>query len=215
VVCLSFRPERAKPLRRNKSGLFVVLDEAHHAPAHGCRHLLIGSDEAAPGIRKIVKRTNLLGLTATPTYSDESRKGWLGKIFEAGIIYQADKAKLTAEGILSRPSFIPRPTGSELYVSDNLYNRLVREHKDLPEDIIEKLASDARRNDAIVQEYVQNKDRYGKTLIFADRWFQCVFLKTKLSNEELKPTPSTLALTLILVPQRGATSGLQVTTNAS
>jgi hypothetical protein len=43
----------------NKSGLFVVLDEAHHAPAYGCRHLLIGSDEATPGIRKIVKRKNL------------------------------------------------------------------------------------------------------------------------------------------------------------
>ena len=93
---------------------------------------------------------------------------------------------MTAEGILSRPNYIPRPTGSELYVSDDLYNRLVREHKDLPEDIIEKLASDARRNDSIVQEYVQNKDRYGKTLIFADRWFQCVYLKTKLLERGIK-----------------------------
>ena len=155
----------------NRSGLFVVLDEAHHAPAHGCRHLLIGTDEAQPGIRTIVQSANLLGLTATPSYSDESRRGWLGKIFEAGIIYQADKTKLTASGILSRPNYIPRPTGRELYVPDDLYNRLVREHKDLPEDIIEKLASDSRRNDFIVQEYVQNKDHYGKTLIFADRWF--------------------------------------------
>ena len=160
--------------------------------------MLIGSDEAEPGIRKIAKRTNLLGLTATPTYSDESRKGWLGKIFEAGIIYQADKAKLTAEGILSRPSFIPRPTGSELYVSDNLYNRLVREHKDLPEDIIEKLASDARRN-----EFSQIAG------------FNACSSKPSFSNEELKPTPSTLALTLILVPQRGATSGRRATTNVS
>jgi superfamily II DNA or RNA helicase len=169
-----------------KSGLFVVLDEAHHAPAHGCRHLLIGTDDAEPGIRTIVKKANFLGLTATPTYSDESRKGWLGKIFEAGIIYQADKAKLTVEGILSRPNYIPRPTGNEFYVPDDLYNRLVREHKDLPEDIIEKLASDSRRNDAIVQEYVQNRDRYGKTLIFADRWFQCVYLKTKLLERGIK-----------------------------
>ena len=168
------------------SGLFIVLDEAHHAPAHGCRHLLIGTDETAPGIRTIVNHANLLGLTATPTYSDESRKGWLGKIFETGIIYQADKAKLTAEGILSRPNYIPRPTGNEFYVPDDLYNRLVREHKDLPEDIIEKLAGDARRNDTIVQEYVQNKDRYGKTLIFADRWFQCVYLKTKLLERGIK-----------------------------
>ena len=100
--------------------------------------------------------------------------------------FQADKAKLTVEGILSRPNYIPRPTGNELYVPDDLYNRLVREHKDLPEDIIEKLASDSRRNDSIVQEYVQNKDGYGKTLIFADRWFQCVYLKTKLLERGIK-----------------------------
>jgi superfamily II DNA or RNA helicase len=169
-----------------KYGLFVVLDEAHHAPAHGCRHLLIGTDEAQPGIRAIVKRTNLLGLTATPTYSDMTRKGWLGKIFEAGIIYQADKKKLTAEGILSRPHFIPRPTGNEIEVPDDLYNRLVRQHMDLPEDIIDKLARNSQRNDAIVQDYVRNKELYGKSLIFADRWFQCVYLKTKLLEKGIK-----------------------------
>lgn len=168
------------------SGLMAVLDEAHHAPAHGCRHLLIGTDETQPGIRTIFPKANLLGLTATPTYSDEARRGWLGKIFEAGIIYTADKAKLTAAGILSRPNYIQRPTGKELHVPDDLYNRLVREHKDLPEEIIEKLASDSRRNDSIVQEYVQNKDRYGKTLIFADRWFQCVYLKTKLLERGIR-----------------------------
>jgi superfamily II DNA or RNA helicase len=168
------------------AGLFIVLDEAHHAPAHGCRNLLVGADEAQTGLRTIVPRANLLGLTATPTYTDESRRGWLGKIFEQGIIYQADKAKLTASGVLARPNYIPRPTGKELQVPDNLYNRLVREHKDLPEEIIETLANDSRRNDAIVQEYVQNKDRYGKTLIFADRWYQCIYLKTKLLERGVK-----------------------------
>lgn len=169
-----------------KTGLFVVLDEAHHAPAYGCRTLLIGTSGTEPGIRTIAPTTNLLGLTATPAYSDETRKGWLGKVFDAGIVYQAEKAKLTAQGILARPNYIPRPTGKELYVPDNLYNRLVREHKDLPEDIIEKLASDSRRNDYIVQEYAENMGRYGKTIIFADRWFQCVYLKTKLLERGVK-----------------------------
>jgi superfamily II DNA or RNA helicase len=170
----------------SRAGLFVVLDEAHHAPAYGCRHLLVGQDSVAPGIRLLAPQTDLLGLTATPTYTDEARRGWLGKVFEAGIIYQADKARLTAQGILARPNYIPRPTGRELLVSDSLYNRLVREHKDLPEDIIEILANDSRRNDYIVQEYVQNKDRYGKTIIFADRWFQCVYLKEKLLGKGVR-----------------------------
>jgi ATP-dependent helicase IRC3 len=183
IVVSNFRRwlERAKD-----SGLFVVLDEAHHAPAHGHRSLLIGTGKSEPGIRQIVKKTNLLGLTATPTYTDKARRGWLRKVFDAGVIYQADKARLTVEGILARPSYIPRPTGREFPVSDGLYNRLVREHKDLPEDVIEKLAKDSRRNDAIVQEYVQNKNRYGKTLIFADRWFQCEYLKSKLRQHGIK-----------------------------
>jgi len=169
-----------------RSGLFIVLDEAHHAPAYGCRNLLIGAGESDPGIRTLLPSANLLGLTATPTYTDQTRKGWLGKIFEAGILYSADKAKLTAAGILSRPNYIQRPTGKELTVPDDLYNRLVKEHKDLPEEIIEKLANDHRRNDAIVNEYIQNKDIYGKTIIFADRWFQCVYLKTKLGEKGVR-----------------------------
>jgi len=169
-----------------KSGLFVVLDEAHHAPAYGCRNLLICDEKQTPGIRKLAPYANLLGLTATPTYSDGTRRGWLGRIFEKGIIYEADKAPLMAQGILARPKYIQRDTGKEMVVSEGLYRRLVREHKDLPEEIIEKLASDSKRNDYIVQEYIDNKKRYGKTIIFADRWFQCVYLKEKLIDRGIK-----------------------------
>jgi hypothetical protein len=169
-----------------RTGLFVVLDEAHHAPAYGCRHLLVGTEPERPGIRTLVPSGNLLGLTATPTYTDETRRGWLGKIFEQEVIFAADRGKLTVAGILARPNYIPRPTGKELVVDDSLYDRLVREHKDLPEEIIEILANDSRRNDYIVQEYIENQRQYGKTIIFADRWFQCVYLKTKLNEKGIR-----------------------------
>ncbi len=130
-------------------------------------------------MRTLVPEAHLLGLTATPTHMDPAIRGWLGRIFEQGVTYEADKKRLTVQGILARPSYIPRPTGKELVVDDGLFNRLVRDHKDLPEDIIEVLASDSRRNDAIVAEYVAHRAEYGKTIIFADRWFQCVYLKTK------------------------------------
>ena len=149
--------------------------------------LLVGEDESAQGIRTNRSENEFARLTATPTYTDETEEGMAGKIFDAGIIYQSGQG--AAHGrrqILARPNYIPRPTGKELVVSEDLYNRLVREHKDLPEDIIEKLASDARRNDHIVQEYVQNRGRYGKTIIFADRWFQCVYLKTKLLEKGIR-----------------------------
>lgn len=169
-----------------RTGLFVVLDEAHHAPAYGCRHLLVGTEPERPGIRTIVPNANLLGITATPTYTDDTRRGWLGKIFEQEVIFDADRSRLTLAGILARPNFIPRPTGKELVVDDSLYDRLVREHKDLPEEIIEILANDSRRNDYIVQEYLENRPQYGKTIIFADRWFQCVYLKTKLNEKGVR-----------------------------
>ena len=168
------------------TGLFVVLDEAHHAPAYGCRNLLVSQDTDKPGIRTMLPGANLLGLTATPTYTDPARRGWLGKIFERGVIYEADQAALTMQRILARPNYHPRPTGREYTVDDLLYDRLVRQHRDLPEEVVSKLAEDSGRNDAIVADYVANKDEYGKTIIFADRWFQCVYLKEKLQQQDVR-----------------------------
>lgn len=169
------------------TGLFLVLDEAHHAPAYGCRTLLIGAKDKK-GIKHIVPNLYLLGLTATPTYNDERRRGWLFEIFNTkifkkkGIIYEADKADLIKQDILALPDYIQKKTEEEIEVDDKTYKHLVREHKDVPEHIIEQLASNSRRNDCIVKEYVENIKKYGKTIIFADRWFQCVYLKEKLSK---------------------------------
>jgi len=162
-----------------KKWMCIVLDEAHHAPAYGCRHLLLD-------IRGIVTNLYLLGVTATPTYTDETRRGWLAKIFEQGVIYETKQPDLIAQNILARPRFIEMSTGREFGVDDALYTRLMREHKDLPEDIVDRLATDAPRNDYIVKEYVSHQKEYGKTIIFADRWFQCVYLKEKLNDKGIK-----------------------------
>ncbi|MBD2562602.1 DEAD/DEAH box helicase family protein [Nostoc linckia FACHB-391] len=169
-----------------ETGLFVVVDEAHHSPAYGCRNLLIGEKDSALGLRGLLPGLHLLGLTATPTYNDKARRGWLWKIFENEIIYEAKKESLILQGVLARPNYIEVATGKELEVDDKLYDRLVKQHQDLPESIIEKLASDKQRNNFIVHTYVSNKDAYGKTIIFADRWFQCVYIKEKLLGKGIK-----------------------------
>ncbi len=167
-------------IESNKNnGLFVVLDEAHHAPAYGCRKLL-------EGIQKTIPNYYLLGLTATPTYTDKKRSGFLYKIFDQEVIYEAKKTKLIAQDILAKPIYIEKQTGREYKVDDSLYERLVRQHKDLPEDIIEKLSRDSARNDYIVHEYFENKDAYRKTIIFADRWYQCKYLETKLREKGVR-----------------------------
>ncbi|MEH1919342.1 DEAD/DEAH box helicase family protein [Nostoc sp.] len=168
-----------------ETGLFVIVDEAHHSPAYGCRNLLIGEK----GLRELVPNSNILGLTATPTYTDKAKSGWLRKIFtdgHNGVIYQADKETLIAQGILARPNYIEVSTGTEMEVDDKLYDQLVKQHKDLPESIIEILADDKDRNNFIVNSYVSKKGTYGKTIIFADRWFQCEHIKNKLVEKGIR-----------------------------
>ena len=166
-----------------QTGLFVVLDEAHHAPAYGCRNLLIGGTRFREGISQKVPNSYFLGLTATPTYLDARRRGWLWEIFKDRIIYEVEKAALIDRGILAVPHYIQRNTGRDIPVDDSLYERLVRQHQDLPEDLIERLANDSGRNDYIINDYLDNYQTYRKTIIFADRWFQCVYIKDKLMQK--------------------------------
>lgn len=161
------------------SGLFIVLDEAHHAPAYGFRNLW-------KGVQDLVPKFYILGLTATPTHNDKKIGGWLFKIFNKEILYKADQNELIHQKILSVPHYIEKPTGKDLVVDDALYDRLVREHRDLPESIIQILADDSARNDYIVEDYAKNQDQYGKTIIFADRWPQCVYIKEKLIEKGIK-----------------------------
>ncbi|QQE67155.1 Type III restriction enzyme, res subunit [Leptolyngbya sp. BL0902] len=168
------------------SEFFVVIDEAHHSPAYGCRNLLIGDEEIKPGLRRLLPKSQFLGLTATPTHNNQYIRGWLWEIFKDKVIYEAEKATLITQGILARPNYIEVPTGKKVGVDDNLYSRLTKQHKDLPESIIEILARDQDRNNLIVNAYVKNKEKYGKTIIFADRWFQCVYLKEKLQEKGIQ-----------------------------
>jgi len=155
-------------------GLFIVVDEAHHVPAYGMRTLLMSLKSKIPNLY-------ILGLTATPMHGDKKISGWLYKIFNKEIIYQADKKDLILNNILAAPVYIEKETGKSFELDDRQYNRIVRDNKDLPEEIVDKLAHDNLRNSYIVNEYIANKDLYGKTLIFADRWYQCEFMKDKLN----------------------------------
>lgn len=162
-----------------KSGIFVVLDEAHHAPAYGFRNLWTAMKDLVPNFY-------MLGLTATPTHNDRKIGGWLFRIFNKEIIYEANNNELIHQNILAIPHYIEKPTGKDLVVSDELYDRLVRNHRDLPDDIVQMLADDSARNNYIVSDYVKNRDEYGKTIIFADRWPQCVYIKEKLAESGVK-----------------------------
>lgn len=159
--------------------LFMIIDEAHHTPAYGCRNLLLS-------IRDVIPNLYILGLTATPMHMDKRISGWLKNIYDKWICYEADKSVLQANKVLSVPKYIEKNTDMEFEVDDSLFDRLVYKHKDLPEDIVENLANNNSRNNFIISDYINNKKEYGKTLIFADRWYQCEYLSEKLIEQGIK-----------------------------
>ena len=165
--------------KHQETGILFVIDEAHHVPAYGCRNLLLN-------IKEDYKNIWMLGLTATPTYTDINKRGWLGIIFDGGIIYGISVNILQKQKILAKEEIFYKKTPVVMEVDEALFDRLVRKHKDIPEDIIEKLASSTVRNEFIASEYAANKSYYGKTIIFLDRWFQCMHIKELLENAGIR-----------------------------
>ena len=163
--------------------LFIVYDEAHHTPAFGRRNLLIGGSEGKIGILEKFPQTQLLGLTATPTYTDKRQRGWLWEIFKDGIIYKISKKELEDKKILASPVFIQEKTNFNLVLSDNDVDKLIFKHQELPSHIIEEIAKNEDRNNFIAQYYYDNKEKFGKTIIFLDRWYQCKTVENYINKK--------------------------------
>jgi superfamily II DNA or RNA helicase/5-methylcytosine-specific restriction endonuclease McrA len=155
--------------------LVVVFDEAHHAPAPSYARLIETLRARAPSTRTI-------GLTATPISGNEQREAWMRRLFPQWVIYQIATQKLMAAGVLAKPTIEEHETGRKFTIDAAAERALRRTNSDLPEEIITKLAEDQQRNDFIVQTYLKDRSRYGRTIIFADRWFQCEYLAKKLSD---------------------------------
>ncbi|OWY68663.1 hypothetical protein B7486_25190 [cyanobacterium TDX16] len=157
--------------------LFVVFDEAHHSPAPSyCRFIR--------ALREDKSNMYLLGLTATPTHSNEKKVGWLKALFPQGILYQISPKDLIATGVLAKPIFETSCTTVKPEFDENKYKQWVKDFRDLPEEIITKLAENQERNAFIAKTYAENRERYGKTIIFTDRWFQCEQLSDFIKQQD-------------------------------
>ncbi|WP_295092536.1 DEAD/DEAH box helicase family protein [Ruminococcus sp.] len=142
--------------------VFLVIDEAHHAVAKTYRKTIKYVEEHA-------KSMKLLGLTATPFRTSEKEKGALSQIFTDDIVYKIDLNALIDGDILAYPKFIDGcETGVELGDMIGLKNIQEIENFDaLPKNIQEFLQENNERNSFIVDHYVRNKEKYGKTIVFA------------------------------------------------
>jgi superfamily II DNA or RNA helicase len=159
--------------------LAVVFDEAHHAPAPTYARLL-------ETLRAHCPKLVLLGLTATPTYTRKESRGWLKKLFPQEILHQVTASRLMADEILSRPHFEHVNTDYRATFTEREYSKWIATYQDLPERIVTQLAESRERNDFIASHYAKHKEHYGRTIIFADRWYQCDALCQALKKLKIR-----------------------------
>ena len=143
------------------SDIYLVIDEAHHAVARTYRRIIDYVIEHGNNVK-------LLGLTATPYRTNEQEQATLGHIFSDDIIYSIDLDTLIQRNILSTPYFETRET--HMLIGQDVSPSMVRSmmfSDKLPEDIAKVVVRDSKRNRLIVDTYVENKERYGQTIVFA------------------------------------------------
>jgi superfamily II DNA or RNA helicase len=140
--------------------LFVVVDEAHHAPAKSYREAIAVLAKAASH--------RLLGLTATPTRTVREERPELARLFGDRVLYQVSASELIGRELLARPIPITVQTGVDAekgMTADDL--AYVRDFHDLSSEMSARLGRDQHRNLEIVKHYLDNRENYGKTLVFA------------------------------------------------
>ena len=145
--------------------VYLVVDEAHHAVARTYQSIIrYVKDEAS----KNSTHVKMIGLTATPYRTNVEEKAVLGKIFPDDIIYSIDLDTLIKRGILSTPEFKTIETHmlAGEYVSTGMAKRIAFSDN-LPEDIANEIAENKERNRLIVMNYLDNREKYQQTIVFA------------------------------------------------
>ncbi|MBR4450713.1 MAG: DEAD/DEAH box helicase [Clostridia bacterium] len=150
--------------------IMIVVDEAHHTYAESYRDTI-----------KFIKdhRSNVktLGLTATPVRADDRASYGLWRLFDNNLIYSISMSELISKGVLSEPKPIRIET-NECFEPDLSDEEIayISKYDDLPDTVLRKIGSSKSRNKLIVDEYLNNRDNYGKTLIFALDIIHCRLL---------------------------------------
>lgn len=160
--------------------VIIVVDEAHHTVAESYRKII-------EYIRKIRKDVKLLGLTATPVRGTEEESKYLFQLFNNKIIYEISITELITKQILATPFFKRVETNTEIESQISLdERRLIMKYGEIPPTLADKIAHSNKRNQAIIDTFMENKKHYGKTLIFALNAFHCYILCKELQEKGIR-----------------------------
>ena len=145
----------------NGEEIYLVIDEAHHAVAKSYKKII-------QYVADHTKSMKLLGLTATPFRTSEDEQGALKQVFTDDIVYKTDLDTLIKKGILATPTFIDCNTNIQFTEHLGVQALKSIENLDtLPEHIVNDIAGSKERNRIIVDEYINNYEKYGPTIVFA------------------------------------------------
>ena len=166
------------------SYIYLVVDEAHHAVAKTYTDIITYVKNYASEHGTHVK---MLGLTATPYRTDEKEKAALGQVFTDDIIYEISLDTLIKRGILATPVFRYHETNTLAGEAiDEIRARRIAFSDNLPEDIADSIAKNKERNRLIVSKYIENKEIYKQTIVFAINVVHAIELKGVFEKHGVK-----------------------------
>ncbi len=163
-----------------KDKVLIIVDEAHHAVAPSYRTVI-------NNIYKNAKKVKLLGLTATPFRINEKETNRLLKMFSNNQIYNITMDTLISKKKLASPKYIKVDTNIEFNTTISLDEReYIRKWGELSPEMKEQMATMTERNALIVSTYLEKKEQFGKTLIFALNATHCISLCEELQKAGVK-----------------------------
>lgn len=166
-----------------KRKLIIVCDEAHHAVSRGYRRVITRMTNLNPN-------RILLGLTATPYRMSEDEQAILQDMFNVnknlrynkginGFVYQITNTDLIRTKFLAAPIPVKVPTNIDSKFEFDVTDEDIEFFKktgDISERLQREVADSSQRNKLILDHYLKNRKKYGKTLIFVSRQNQAKHL---------------------------------------
>lgn len=160
--------------------VFIVCDEMHHSIAPSFAVTI-------KEISRIAKKSKLLGLSATPVRANEKDSLKLMKMYDNTIIHKIDATELITKGYLSTPIVEQVDTNIDMQTHITLdEQKYIEKWGEISPELLEKMANIKERNAVIVDQYINNQDQYGKTLIFALNAHHCISLCEALQEQGVK-----------------------------
>lgn len=151
---------------------WLVLDEAHHAPARSFRKLI--ERARAAGVR-------VVGATATPTRTAPAERAVLSALFDGNVITRIAVQPLVERSVLARATLVrvATETVADGDATEIELRRLARTG-DLSPSWLRRLAEVAPRNEIVVSHLARHRSRYGPTIIFAHDVLHAALLARRL-----------------------------------